>query len=153
MEASPDGQDPDRRMHIGEVADLTGLSLRTLRFYDDSGVVSPSGRTSGGHRLYTGADVQRLLIIKRMKPLGFSLEEIAGVVRMVDALEAVAAADPGSPEHRSALGQLEAFLEVARERVVKMRRNLEWAEEFASSVHERAVRHHRLLGTDPAGAQ
>ena len=61
---------------IGEVAEATGLSIRTLRHYDDLGLVVPSGHTSGGFRLYTNDDVERLLLVRRMKPLGFSLERM-----------------------------------------------------------------------------
>lgn len=49
-------------MQIGEVADRTGLSLRTLRYYEEVGQVRPSTRTSGGFRLYSETDVARLLL-------------------------------------------------------------------------------------------
>jgi MerR family transcriptional regulator, copper efflux regulator len=61
---------------IGEVAEAVGLSIRTIRHYDEMGVVEPSGRTTGGFRLYTDADVERLRLVKQLKPLQFSLEEI-----------------------------------------------------------------------------
>ena len=63
-------------MQIGEVADRTGLSLRTIRHYEEAGLIAPSARSKGGSRLYTEADVSRLMVIRRMKPLGFSLEEM-----------------------------------------------------------------------------
>src|SRR3546814_18463936 len=68
--------DCPRHMQIGEVADRTELSIKTIRHYDAVGLVTPSERSAGGFRLYTEADVQRLLVIRRMKPLGFSLEEM-----------------------------------------------------------------------------
>jgi MerR family transcriptional regulator, copper efflux regulator len=71
-------------MHIGELAERTGLSLRTLRHYDEIGLVSASGRTEGGFRLYTEDDHDRLILIRRMKPLGFSLEQMAELLRVVD---------------------------------------------------------------------
>ena len=46
------GPVPDRPLHIGDVADLTGLSLRSIRHYEDLGLVTPRGRTNGGR---TGA--------------------------------------------------------------------------------------------------
>lgn len=73
-------------MKIGEVAEQTGLSIRTLRHYDELGVVTPSGRTPGGFRLYSEVDVERLLLIRRMKPLEFSLEEIRTFLLSVDTL-------------------------------------------------------------------
>ncbi len=44
-------------MHIGELADRTGLSNRTIRHYDEVGLLHPSGRTEGGFRLYTDTDL------------------------------------------------------------------------------------------------
>ena len=58
-------------MHIGELADRSQMSLRTIRHYDEVGLLKPSGRTEGGFRLYTERDFTRLLVIRRMKPLGF----------------------------------------------------------------------------------
>ena len=73
---------------IGEVAEATGLSIRTLRHYDDLGLVVPSGHTTGGFRLYTEDDVERLLLVRRMKPLGFSLERMRQFLRATDVLSA-----------------------------------------------------------------
>src|SRR4051794_19659521 len=58
-------------MHqIGEVAERVELSLRTVRYYEEMGLITPERRTDGGFRLYTEENVQRLLAIKQMKPLG-----------------------------------------------------------------------------------
>ena len=61
---------------VGELARRTGLSVRTLHYYDEIGLLSPSQRTGSGHRLYTGEDVVRLQQIKSLRALGFSLREI-----------------------------------------------------------------------------
>ncbi|MBT2275028.1 MerR family transcriptional regulator, partial [Rhodococcus qingshengii] len=66
----------DRHIQIGEVAERTELSIKTIRHYDDVGLVTPTERSVGGFRLYTETDVQRLLVIRRMKPLGFTLDEM-----------------------------------------------------------------------------
>jgi len=74
-------------MQIGEVAERTGLSVKTIRDYDAAEVLHPSGRTDGGFRLYSEDDVARLLMVRRMKPLGFSLGEagiLVDAVRMLD---------------------------------------------------------------------
>ena len=65
-----------RHMQIGEVAERTELSIKTIRHYDEVGLVTPSARSAGGFHFYTDADVQRLLVIRRMKPLGFTLDEM-----------------------------------------------------------------------------
>ena len=65
---------------IGDLANLTGLTVRTLRFYDQVGLFSPSGHTESGHRLYNESDLSRLHQILSLKELGLSLEEIKSVV-------------------------------------------------------------------------
>jgi DNA-binding transcriptional MerR regulator len=73
------------RRQIGEVAEQVKLSLRALRYYDEVGVVSPSARTQGGFRLYTDEDVERLLLVKCMKPLEFTLDEMRDLLSALDA--------------------------------------------------------------------
>lgn len=113
-------------MHIGELAEKTGLSLRTLRHYDEVGLVSASGRTEGGFRLYTQTDFDRLILIRRMKPLGFSLEEMADLLRIIGTL-----ASPGVDDDAAQLrSQLGAFVVDASERREKLRSQLAMADEF-----------------------
>lgn len=76
-------------MQIGEVATLTGLSLRTIRYYEEVGLVPPSARSAGGFRLYADEDVARLQLVKRMKPLDFSLEDMRELLEVIDALDAL----------------------------------------------------------------
>src|SRR3712207_1856468 len=61
---------------VGELARQTGLSVRTLHYYDEIGLLSPSQRTDSGHRLYTAGDVVRLQRIKSLQHLGFTLREV-----------------------------------------------------------------------------
>jgi MerR family transcriptional regulator, copper efflux regulator len=61
---------------IGEAAGRVGLSLRTVRYDEEIGFVVPSARTDGGFRLYTDADIDRLLMVKQLTPLDFSLDEV-----------------------------------------------------------------------------
>ncbi|AIQ70161.1 MerR family transcriptional regulator [Paenibacillus graminis] len=65
---------------VGDIANLTGLTVRTLRFYDQIGLFSPSGQTESGHRLYNELDLARLHQILSLKELGLSLEEIKSVL-------------------------------------------------------------------------
>ena len=78
-------------MHIGEVAARTELSLRTLRHYDDIGLLRPTGRSEGGFRVYTEDDVEKILLIRRMKPLGFTLEEMSTALQDLEAVRRSAA--------------------------------------------------------------
>lgn len=108
----------DEHYQIGEVAESVGLSLRTIRYYEEIGLVAPSGRTEGGFRLYTDSDVDRLRLVKALKPVGMSLET------MGDLLEAADRA-AGSPEDRSdAESRLEAVLAVAKERCDQLEERL-----------------------------
>lgn len=66
---------------VGDLAKLTGLTVRTLRFYDQIGLFSPSGHTDSGHRLYNESDIRRLQQILSLKDLGLSLEEIQAVLK------------------------------------------------------------------------
>ncbi|MCS6581986.1 MerR family transcriptional regulator [Curtobacterium citreum] len=112
-------------MRIGELADRTGLSIRTVRHYDDVGLLHPTGRTEGGFRLYSDDDLQRLLVIRRMKPLGYSLEQMAELLGILDGLQVADAA-----ERDRLQAQLDAYVVDTEERRAKLARNLEWADEF-----------------------
>lgn len=63
-------------MHVGALAKRTGVSVRTLHYYDAIGLLAPSARSDAGYRLYTPADVVRLQQIMSLRQLGFSLEQI-----------------------------------------------------------------------------
>ncbi|HEV2756823.1 MAG TPA: MerR family transcriptional regulator [Actinomycetota bacterium] len=66
----------ERQWRVGELAEATGLTVRTLHHYDDAGLLKPGARTPAGHRLYSGRDVARLYSIVALRGLGFSLAEI-----------------------------------------------------------------------------
>jgi DNA-binding transcriptional MerR regulator len=65
---------------VGELAEQTGLTVRTLHHYDEIGLARPSQRTSAGHRRYTGDDVRRLHRIVALRGFGFTLAEIGGLL-------------------------------------------------------------------------
>lgn len=65
---------------VGEVARLTGLTVRTLHHWDQVGLVVPSGRTGSGYRLYSETDLERLHRVLGYRELGFGLDEIAAIL-------------------------------------------------------------------------
>ncbi|MGG4451803.1 MerR family transcriptional regulator [Brevibacillus porteri] len=65
---------------VGELAKMAGITIRTLRFYDQIGLFSPSGYSQSGYRLYTEKDISRLQQILSLKELGLSLEQIKAVM-------------------------------------------------------------------------
>lgn len=118
-------------MHIGEVAERTELSLRSLRHWDEVGLLRPSGRTDGGFRLYTEVDVERILAVRRMKPLGFTLGEMKAALLDLETL-GTAGADHAAARERLALVQREAV-----ERRRKLVTQLAMADEFIAIVEQR----------------
>lgn len=133
---------PLQHMQIGEVAERTGLSLRTIRYYEEVGLVRPSARTQGGFRLYTEPDVARLNLIKRMKPLGFSLDETRDLLRALDDLDR----ESGSVDTREALVErLVMYRVAADERCRALREHLRTAEEFASDLRSEIARQRRRV--------
>ncbi|CAL9624360.1 hypothetical protein SUDANB23_05928 [Streptomyces sp. enrichment culture] len=93
---------------VGRVAELAGVSVRTLHHYDDIGLVRPSGRTAAGYRAYSTDDVERLREVLAYRRLGFGLREIAELV-----------GDPGA-DAVAHLGRLRGLLLARRERVDAM---------------------------------
>ena len=63
-------------MKVGTLSELSGITVRTLHYYDEIGLLKPSRRTQSGHRIYTDTDIARLQQIKSLQGLGFSLDEI-----------------------------------------------------------------------------
>ena len=126
-------------MQIGELADRAEMSLRTIRHYDEVGLLTPSGRSEGGFRLYTEADFSRLMVIRRMKPLGFSLDEMAELLRVVDALGASGAdgAEGGGGAVHDTRARLDAFIADAAERRARLERQLAMADEFLELLRSR----------------
>jgi DNA-binding transcriptional MerR regulator len=123
-----------QHVQIGDVAERTGLSLRTIRWYEEVGLVPPSARTTGGFRLYTDSDIERLEIVKRMKPLDFTLEEMRDLLGTLDQLDA-----PSVPavEGASLRERLVMYQELAEQRVEALRTQLANAEMFAHSLADR----------------
>ena len=121
------------RMQIGEVADQVGLSLRTIRFYEEAGLVIPSARSAGGFRLYSKTDLNRLQLIKRMKPLGFSVEEIGEFLGMLDSL---ASEKLTGVEREAVVSGLEDLQRNVDDRIVALVAKVEQAREFALQLAE-----------------
>ncbi|WP_406340254.1 MerR family transcriptional regulator [Streptomyces sp. NBC_00648] len=134
----------DKHMQIGEVAARTELSLRTIRHYEETGLVTPSARSQGGFRLYTETDVTRLMVIRRMKPLGFSLDQMRDLLDATDRLDNEPGLDTG--EREALLKRVREYEQAATEQVDKLRVQLARAEDFAETLRT------RLHQSAPAGS-
>lgn len=95
---------------------MANVTIRTLRYYDREGLLTPSARTESGHRQYTNADLARLQQILALKFLGFSLEEIRRCLRI------------GPASLRDSLGLQKAMLEEKRAQLDRILQALAYAE-------------------------
>jgi DNA-binding transcriptional MerR regulator len=74
-------------MNIGELAKATGLTTKTIRFYEEAGVLPGPPRTLSGYRVYRVEDIPRLEFIRKARRLGLSLEEVRGILGLHDRSE------------------------------------------------------------------
>ena len=116
---------------IGEVAEATELSIKTIRHYDEVGLVEPSARSAGGFRLYTHDDVERLLTIRRMKPLGFSLDEMGEILQ---AMEVLASDDVSESSRTDARDVVRSYRSRVAESSRRLRTHLGYAEELSERL-------------------
>ena len=124
----------ERPVQIGVVAERTAMSIPTLRHYDEVGLVTPSARSEGGFRLYTEEDVQRILVIRRMKPLEFTLAEMGELLDSLDTLN-----DGSAPEEdvQSARAVLVAYHERALQATARLEKRLGYAVELTGILEQK----------------
>lgn len=128
-------------MQIGAVAERTGLSIRTIRYYGEVCLVEPSARSQGGFRLYTEQDVQRLLLIREMKTLDLSLEQIRELLGLLEGRgePATDEAEATGREERLAL-----YLDAAQARTRELEQQLERVMAFVDQLRAASLRHQPL---------
>jgi DNA-binding transcriptional MerR regulator len=108
---------------IGDLAGQTGTKVETIRYYEKAGLMSPAARTSGNHRAYTQAHIDRLAFIRHSRELGFPLETVRTLLTMADdPTQSCAEVDSIARQHlasvRSRIARLQA-LEVELSRMVQ----------------------------------
>jgi DNA-binding transcriptional MerR regulator len=97
---------------IGRLAELSGLAVKTIRYYSDLGILPPSARTEAGHRRYGDGDLARLQLVRSLRQLGLDLGAAARLVEGRDDLGEILAAHVRTIEAR--LHSLQRQLAVAR---------------------------------------
>jgi len=142
--------DEPRTLRIGEVATRVGVTTRTIRYYEERGLLGAGERTKGAHRLYGEADVARLRELLRLRDLlGLTLEEL---VELAEAEEARAAlrdrwAGSATDEERSRI--VEAAIPLVERQLELVRKRQATLEVFAGELEEKLRRlrgHRRRLG-------
>src|SRR5215831_14720591 len=117
---TPDGAAPgsgagDGFWRIEQVSARTGLTKRTLRYYEEIGLLAPPTRTEGGYRLYSRDDIQHLQRIKHLRDLlGFSLAEIREIAQAEEEREHVREAWLRETDPQARLAWLDRAEELAR---------------------------------------
>jgi DNA-binding transcriptional MerR regulator len=126
---------------IEQVAARTGLTKRTLRYYEEIGLLPPPTRTEGGYRLYSEADVQQLERIKRLKDLlGFSLAEIRELADAEVQREHVRAAWRQEKDPRARLEWLDRSEELTQRQLRLVEEKLAGLQEMQTNLHARLDR-------------
>ena len=120
---------------IGHVAERVGVSLRTVRYYEEQGLLSPEARTGGGFRLYSDDQIERLELIHQIKPLGFSVDEIRCLLHARDAMHDPSAA---SSDREVATERLSRFADVASQRCEELSEQVQRASDLARRLRREA---------------
>ncbi len=111
----------EQEMRIGELARAAELNPRTLRYYEQLGLLRPSARTEAGYRIYTVKDAQRLAFIRAAQSSGLSLAEIMGIISIRDAGVTPCTHVRALAETKVAeIGQRIAELETLREELIEL---------------------------------
>lgn len=145
MPTSDSGSRPALR--IGEVALRAGVSTRTLRYYEELGLLAPSGRSPGGARRYSEVDAARLLRIRELQELmGFNLDEIRTILGAEDRLQEL------RTEYRSGDIPPRRREEIVREAIEinarlrkRVKQKLARTERFLDELEDKAHRYQKVL--------
>jgi MerR family transcriptional regulator, repressor of the yfmOP operon len=136
-------------LQIGEVCHITGLTARTLHYYDEISLLVPTERLAGGQRLYTAADLKRIEEIKELKQvLGLSLGEIKRLLDADDARRRHLDAAQKAPDAASRRRELERALAITEAQWNSLQDKIAQLTAFKRKL-ERQVRDlRRLAGAD-----
>ena len=132
---------PDN-LTIGRLADVTGLSTKTIRFYEEGGYIPRAERTDAGYRIYTQADVRRLKLVKLCRLLGLSLADIRPLLEKAFAVDC--------SEFASDLAGLidTQQLEIANEVFSPTGREVGWAREILAKIQSASAGGDGAFGQD-----
>ena len=128
-------------MRIGEVAELAGVTPRTIRYYEERGLLGHGTREKGEHRLYTEADVTRLQELIRLRDLlGLSLDELVGLVEAEQARAALRGQWEESSTDAERLGIVEASIPLVERQLALVQSRRDRLDAFESELKQKLSR-------------
>ncbi|MBV8394684.1 MAG: MerR family transcriptional regulator [Actinobacteria bacterium] len=128
----------ERPLRIGEVAELVGVTTRTIRYYEELGLLGGVERSKGAHRTYTEADVARLRELIRLRDLlGLSLEELVALAEAEEARAALRDQWHGDPTTAERIAILTRSSELVRQQIDLVESRRARLEEFAAELREK----------------
>ena len=135
----------ERSYRIGEAAERVGVTTRTIRYYEELGLLGAAARTKGAHRIYTESDITRLEELIRLRDLlGLTLEELVGLAEAEEARAALRDQWEASTSDRerariveAAIPLIERQLELVRGRQQRLAEFADELDEKLHSLHER----------------
>jgi MerR family transcriptional regulator, repressor of the yfmOP operon len=135
--------DESRLFTIEQVSAQTGLTKRTLRYYEEVGLLPPTDRTEGNYRRYTEADVKRLDKIKKLRDLlGFSLADIREIMEAEDERGQIKVAYKNETEAAAKIGQLDRADELIRRQLHLIEQKMIGLEEMRTALQAK-IEHHK----------
>lgn len=131
----------ERYLQIGEVAEQLGLTPRTLRYYEEIGLLDPPSRMEGGFRLYSASDIDRLESIVQLKRLlGFSLREIKQVVEAMESLKLLRQESKQASDLETKRDSLRKGLEILEQQVDVLDGRMRQVAELRDQFNQRSLR-------------
>ena len=130
---------------IEQVATRTGFTKRTLRYYEEVGLLPPTGRTEGNYRRYSQADLERLESIKNLRDLlGFSLSDIREIMEAEDERGQIAVAYKQETEATAKVAQLNRADELIRGQMDVIEKKLAGLEQMKAILMAKLERHKHI---------
>ena len=141
---SSENTDEIRYSSIDQVAAQTGLTKRTLRYYEEMGLLPPTDRTEGNYRRYSDEDLHRLEHIKKLRDLlGFSLADIRSMLEVDDERGVLKEAYKHETEAAAKVAQLDRSDELIRRQLQMIEQKMAGLEQMRSLLEANIERHER----------
>ncbi|PZS22868.1 MAG: MerR family transcriptional regulator [Acidimicrobiales bacterium] len=133
-------------LSIGKVAEQLGVSERTLRYYEQIGLLTPGGHSPGGCRRYTARDIERVTHIRELQEvMGYSLEEIHELLGARDRLEAIRTAYHQAPEPADQAELVQEALRTLDQLRARVQAKVERLGRILAELDARSLRYHQAL--------